>query len=226
MGFLKCTEDYRHEFYSIREPDRTFFSGQKSSLFDLLRESASNPRTSKTILYRKDRTALAVQISSSLLQLYATPWIAKEWSGKDIIFQRLNETPENETSVSVQRPYLRQRFPLSAVTANDTEAIMFRLGVLLLELCTGMPRENQSNPNNRLNETGQGGGIAEFATVYDWWKRDALREEGEGYAEAIRKCIVFDFPCETKTLLDEKFRKTVYNEVVQPLKDVLREFKV
>src|SRR5277367_178995 len=35
MGFLKCSKDYRHEFYSIREASSACFSGKSTSLFEL-----------------------------------------------------------------------------------------------------------------------------------------------------------------------------------------------
>jgi hypothetical protein len=111
------------------------------------------------------------------------------------------------------------------VTANDTETIIFRLGVLLLELCTGEAREDLSNGAESFNAGGQCGAIAEFRTVYQWWEREALKEEGAEYAEAIRKCICFDFSCEQRSLLDEEFRRTMYSEIVLPLADVARQFK-
>lgn len=146
------------------------------SLFDILCQSRNAARalhTGKGLkLSRKERTSLALHISTSLLQLYATPWIPKGWSTKDIIFQKVN----SPSQVNIYQPYLRSQFSAaretsydSADTANDTQAIMFRLGVLLLELCTGEALENiLSNSNDNTNSAGHATHISEFAAVHDW----------------------------------------------------------
>lgn len=104
---------------------------------------------------------------------------------------------------------------------------MFRLGVLLLELCTGEALETQlSYSNENVNSAGRRTHISEFAAVHDWWAKDARDEEGEDYAEAIRKCIQFDFPTESRSLRDDELISVVYNCVVQPIAEVASKFKM
>lgn len=111
--------------------------------------------------------------------------------------------------------------------ANDTQEIIFRLGVLLLELCTGKPLEDQfSYSIEDVDRDRHRTRISEFEAVHDWWTREASDEEGEEYAEAIRKCLQFDFPTECRSLRDEGLMKAVYDCVVQPIAEVASKFKM
>lgn len=234
LGFLACQNDFRHELYSAPHCSSPCFSGGNLSLYDILCQSCNTVRALHTgkgfKLSRKERMSLALHISTSLLQLYATPWISKDWSKKDIVFQKVN----SPSQVNIYQPYLRRQFSTKLATsldstdiANDTQAIMFRLGVLLLELCTGEALENQlSDSDENVNTASHRSHISEFAAVHDWWARDARDEEGEDYAEAIRKCIQFDFPTEFRSLRDEEFIIAVYNCVVQPIAGVASKFKI
>jgi hypothetical protein len=101
-------------------------------------------------------------------------------------------------------------------------AIVFQLGFLLLELCTAL--EDQPSADNEVTLT-TGTASAEFLASIQWWRRDAVKEEGEEYAETIRKCLCFDFSCESRSLHDEEFRNAVYNEVIPPLVEAASKFE-
>lgn len=216
LGFLGTHgQDYRHELYSAPECFDRYFTGKSWSLYDLLRHQATRCGN-EFKLSRKHRTSLAVQISSSLLQFYDTPWICKDWSKADIIFQNLQLST---APVNVCQPYFRRKCPSpDGDGASDTKEILFRLGVLLLELSTGTSYEERFG--KRV------GYIPEYAMVYEWWEQDVRDEEWEDYAEAIRKCINFDFPTESRTLRDEDLLKAVYNYVVQPLAEAAGKFRI
>lgn len=232
VGFVACQKGFRHELYSAPQYSDTFCLNGVSSLSDLLLQSSKSSRFREAgkrfKLSRKQRMILALQISTSLLQLYDTPWISTDWSEKHIIFQGADSL----SKLNLCQPYLRQEVPIGASNtfgntkdmANDTEAIIFRLGVLLLELCTGQPLENEllSNDYPSAGQTY----ISEFKRVYQWWARDARDEEGEVYAEAIRQCIQFDFPTESRSLRDKELVREVYNCVVQPIAEVVSKFKM
>jgi hypothetical protein len=150
-----------------------------------------------------------------LLQLYQTPWITGGWNGDEIVFKQLNEKAE---SSDLSQPYLRRRFPGSFATPKDTQAIVFRLGVLLLELCLG---EGMTNLR-----PGSEGADAEWKIAYECWEQNAKSEEGPEIAEAIRRCLVFDFSTEHRSLASKELRKAIYNEVIRPLKAALETFRV
>jgi hypothetical protein len=216
IGFLNST-DYRHEFYS--RPSSSHFSGRSSTLSKLL-SCRTHTNQCQTVhqrrkLSRKARKELSVHIATSLLQLYPTPWISEDWTRADIVLDNLDEMhPE-----SAVLPYLRRMFSTgteipSIATAKNTQAILFQLGVLLLELCVGEALEDRY--------TGSGGDQRElFEVVHGWWAKEAKNEEGEEVAEVIRKCLCFEFTTERKTLHNEEFQRVIFNEVVTPLREAL-----
>jgi hypothetical protein len=220
MGFMKCSKHYRHELYSVLSQRHSSQPGiQTVSLSELL---SRQYRTTENRLSRQERASLAVQVTTSLLRLYSTPWILPGWDKGDIIVQR-----QAAVSVSPPRVYLRRQFPkctslplASATAATDTQAIIFRLGVVLLELCIGEALEDQ----DLIYRNAQMNYVTEFDTAINWWQRKAKGEGGEQVAEAIRRCLCFDFSSESKTLRDDELQKAVYNEVVQPLTMVLCVF--
>lgn len=59
---------------------------------------------------RNERVSLAVTISSSMLQLLTTEWLAKPWP-KDQILIPVDRQPNGNTSYDVERPYLVHHFP-------------------------------------------------------------------------------------------------------------------
>ena len=93
----------------------------------------------------------------------------------------------------------------------------------MLELSTGTSYEERFG--QRMLEDYQSY-IPEYETVYEWWEQDVRDEEWEHYAEAIRKCINFDFPTESRSLRDEDLLKEVYNCVVQPLAEAAGKFRI
>ena len=218
LGFLNCSKGYRYEFYTS-VPDSTGSSERGLSLSKLLsRDSHTHdrqPRCKQRRISREDRKRLSLYISISLLQLYQTPWITGEWNGDEIIFK----SPDEKSQSSVlRRPYLRRRFPQSAATPKDTQAIVFRLGVLLLELCLGEGLTDHC--------PGPHGKEPEWKTAYDRWEQNAKTEEGPEIAEAIRRCLEFDFSTDSRTLESKELRNALYNEVVRPLKEALENFRV
>jgi hypothetical protein len=205
VRFLNCSHGYRHELYSV--PDSRTPS---LSVPELL--SRDNHKLNRQPLSRKDRKELSVHISNSLLQLYQTPWISDEWKGSEIMFNG--------------QTYLRRRFlcgtrtglTSTAVPTKDTRAIVFRLGVLLLELCVGDTLMYQDG-GRQSNEM-------ESEIAYRCWAQKAKAEEGDEVAEAIRKCLKFDFLTESRSLQNEDLRLALYNEVVRPLNEALDNFRV
>lgn len=219
VGFLNCSKGYRYELYTSVH-DSTSSSKRGLSLSELLSRDFSHtsdetPYRKESRISREDRKRLSLNICVSLLQFYQTPWITGEWSGDEIIFKSLDERTQ---SLSLRQPYLRRRFIPTAATPKDTQAIIFRLGVLLLELCLG----------ERLVDHYQGAQCKEpeWKMAYERWEQNAKAEEGPEVAEAIRKCLDFDFRTQSRTLGNEELRKALYNEVVRPLKAALENLRM
>jgi hypothetical protein len=88
------------------------------------------------------RSKLGLQLASTVLQLYQTPWLRDDWGKEDIFFvQEANET------LLIDKPFLRPRFSQLASStkcvAGEGETIftnvpcLFALGVVIIELHYG-----------------------------------------------------------------------------------------
>lgn len=224
IGFLKSSKQYRHELYGRPRP---CLSGDILSLAELLSSKNFNVRNARfprsLKLSRNDRTEISIQISSALLLLYTTPWISAEWNGRDVVFEHLQRT---HSSSSLLYPYFSRRFSTasgcllpSSTSTKSTREIVFRLGVLLLELCMGQTLEDHCEEIGRSRTT-----ESEFDIVSEWWEQEAETAEGPEVAEVIKKCLFFKFQTGCRSLFDEELRRAIYNEVVQPLREVPRNF--
>lgn len=218
LGFLSCSKGYRHEFYtSVR--DSTGGERETLSLTELLSNvrdnSGKEAHRNECRISREDRKRLSLQICSSVLQLYETSWITGEWNGDEIVFKCRDRIAH---SSSLRHPYLRGRFAPDAGIPKDTQAILFQLGMLLLELCLG-ERLTGPCPGSEATELN-------WENAYHRWVRNAKNEEGPEIAEAIRKCLEFDFATECRTLQSEELRKALFNEVIHPLMDALNSFRM
>jgi hypothetical protein len=233
IGYLKCRQDDRHELHTHASVDQ-MYAAESISLFELLSQERNpliDPATGKRFhLSRKDRLVLAVRISTTLLQLYSTPWIPKDWGKNDIVLLLFHDSLSDR--VLSNSPYLRHEFSTrnpstgDSTTESDTQAFIFRLGVLLLELCTGEPVEDRLPSFSKSTEIQHLDVeyFRNFTKIYEWWKQEAVNAEGDRVAEAIRRCLCFDFACDVKSLLYPEFRNLVYTTIVQPLDEVLSHF--
>ena len=198
-------------------------SGDIISLSCLLSSEFRRSKIYKSLkLSRKDRKEISIQVTTALLLLYSTPWITSDWNGAEIVFENL----DRNMSSSNLRPYISRRFsaaskcsPNAALSDKNTQETIFRLGVLLLELCIGESLDQHCLEigKARTRET-------EFDIVSEWWQQEAGTAEGPEVAEVIKKCLFFKFQTNSNNLLDEELRRAIYNEVVQPLREVPRNF--
>lgn len=225
LGALTSGKGYRHEFYS--NPRHT--SRRCLLLTDLLSDhyKIHHPTCQTKIkLSRRDRKTLSLQLAIALLQLYSTPWIPTQWNKNDIVFQFIDNAmscPE----ITKSQAFLRLQFPPLKRNPNpsenvheplDTRAILFNLGVMLLELCVGRTLEDYCCHSNcdRIEDVD--------LLVYRWWEQDAMEEDGLEVAEVIRKCICFDFQTCYISLHEDELRAAFFTEVVKPLEEAWRKF--
>lgn len=203
----------------------------------LAASSASTPNMLK--LSRKERMTLAVILSSSYLQLQATPWLKDTWSKEDIVFDGDMST-RTLRPFNVDQPYIAQEFhprasPLT-VTHNIPNNVnraslpgnpsLLALGILLLELYTGQTFE-QCCPKT---STGNGLCLDDYykqlhnLDAASKWLSAAQEDLSAGYTTAVLHCIrsFFDPIC---TSHDETvFRQSVYEQVILPLQEELQSF--
>lgn len=146
------------------------------SLADLLKKD------SPITLTRKQRYSIALTIASSHLQLHSTPWIASHWLKTDIFFHLSNDGP------ILDQPYVSQYFTSASTslpTPTSNTDPLSSLGILLLELCFGIPLEEHPT---RLKYPAQAKPFLDLAAAFEWSPR-ATAEAGAEFGDAIVWCM-------------------------------------
>ena len=225
LGYLEDEKKRRHAIYLLGLPIICSDQWTTFSLNDVL---CQNPRLG-TALTQNDKLRLAVDLASSALQLYKTPWLNEKWGKDDVFFiqrpwakslydypfvsQNFSpcHTAISSTSCSATKP------KPCRVIRNET---LFTLGVLLIELWYGKSIEELQIPADRDCEGTPG--VA-------WCAADRLVDEiefqaGKRYSEAVRRCVRCDFDRRDISLDSESFQQAVYNGVVALLERNLEQF--
>jgi hypothetical protein len=179
-------------------------------------------------LMGQDKFKVAVDLASSVLQLYKTPWLKDDWSNDDVYFVHRPGAP---ASTIYQHPFIYRKFsspvatqcstaqtPVRRVIRNQT---LFTLGVLLIELLYGMSMEELQIARD-LECQGTPGVV--WCTAERLIDEEIALEAGKLYCDAVRRCIRCDFNRQSSSLDDEDFQQAVYNDVVTPLEKTLQRF--
>jgi hypothetical protein len=179
-------------------------------------------------LMQRDTYKVAVDLASSVLQLYETPWLTNDWSDADVYFVHRPGAP---LATVYQHPFILRKFasstanqgfvdqpPIRRVIRNQT---LFTLGIVLIELLYGVSIEALQTSRD-LDCEGTPGVV--------WCTAERLIEEeiadhgGQLYADAVRRCIRCDFNHNNASLSEQAFQRAVYDGVVTPLERTLRHF--
>jgi len=182
---------------------------------------------------KRDRLILGVKLSSSVLQLYKTPWLRDIWSKSDIFFVKY-EGEDGRTLIS--KPFLSKAFesPICAIkprvltepyakpSPDVRNQTIFALGVILIELWFGKPLETLRLPTD-LGENKEANQITDFATARRL-SEEIYNEAGDWYGDAVRRCIYCEFDQRNTSLDAEALKEAVYRGVVSPLQKNLTSF--
>ncbi|MCJ1415193.1 hypothetical protein MMC32_001524 [Xylographa parallela] len=182
------------------------------------------PTTGNLSLCRGDRLNLALTIASSVLQLYKTPWLRDYWDKNDIIISGDHITNVREqVYVSVSFPAgtnegsrLMNKFPGRNVT-------LFALSIVLIEICLGQSLESLRSPEDPLDSEGRADGLTNWSTAKRM-ENAVYREAGSRYGDTVRRCLYCEFDRRDTNLENDTFRQAVYDGVVTPLEDDVKEF--
>lgn len=167
-----------------------------------------------TGLTREECLCLAVNLTSSVLQLHGTPWLPETWCNKCIYFAR---------PVDVEQPYVMISFGGSlSVHKNKTSfginSYLVGLGIILLELSENRSLHDwlKDRNDNTLPET-----ILDKFVLGRKWLADAVgrKKMSDQYASVVQLCLnsTFDPVPSSTELDDEGFRKAVYDQILLPL---------
>jgi len=250
IGYFTCGNE--PEALQLYSPHASEEQGPRqqptvSLLADSLSKSKNiciaNPSQGSLHLNRADRLELALTISSSILQLHHTPWLLSERLTKQDIQLHTHSLKSIHES-NPQRNHQRQHAFVSstfgsrsigATTARPSTALpfpsiprnptLFALSILLIELCLGHPFESLRNPTlDPLDANGKPNILTDISAA-DRLLEDVYREAGNRYGDAVRRCVHCDFNQRKTTLEDDEFKQAVYEGVLVPLREVVKDFE-
>jgi hypothetical protein len=152
IGLLTDNSKQRYGIYPL-EPPQTCDQQQWTSYS--LRQVLTKRANIGRALTQYDKLRVAVDLASSVLQLYKTPWLDEEWSDNDVysvhrpgvplstlyehpVVYRKISSPPSIQDTSAERTFGR-------VIRNQT---LFTLGILLIELLYGTSIEELQSPRD------------------------------------------------------------------------------
>jgi hypothetical protein len=175
-----------------------------------------------------DKFKVAVDLASSVLQLYKTPWLNDNWGDDDVYFVHRPGAP---LSSIYQHPFIYRKFPLPSASASPVNPpparsiirnqTLFTLGILLIELLYGTSIEELQTTKD-LDCQGTPGAV--WCTAERLVEEELALEAGQLYSDAVRRCIRCDFNLKTSSLDDQDFQQAVFDGVVAPLEKTLQRF--
>lgn len=223
LGYLIDSVQRRHGIFPITNNLR---QGTTYSLQDILTSQIANsPR-----LTQLAKLKIAVNLSSSVLQLYKTPWLSDNWGEQDVYFVDRNgaldpsiyEFPyvARDLSSAVATPASQTQQQKHRIIRNQT---LYTLGILLIELWYGQPIAKLQIAAD-LDSRGTPGPA--WCTAERIVETELEYEAGKRYADAVRRCIWCDFDRNMKdmSLGAESFQQAVFLGVLLPLERTLRDF--
>jgi hypothetical protein len=178
--------------------------------------NTSRNRYRPTGLTKEEHLCLAVNLTSSLLQLYGTPWLSEIWCNKSIYFSR---------PVNVEQPFVMIKFgnssPLDDVQGKfGPNPYLVALGIILLELAEKKCFLEWISHRNDINPPEK---VVDRAIIAREWLSEALatRTVSDDYAAVVQICLLSSFtPVQLRTTLtNESFREAVCHQILTPLEN-------
>jgi hypothetical protein len=194
------------------------------SLKDVLARNVNIKRR----LTQQDKLKVAVDLASSVLQLYKTPWMDERWGKEDVFF--IHRPGASPASI-YEHPFVCRKFTTTQPATTQTSTpgacrvirnqTLFTLGILLIELWYGKSIDELQIPRDR-DCVGTPG--VEWCTADRLIEEEIEFEAGKRYSDAVRRCIRCDFDRKDMSLDNESFQHAVYDGVVALLEKTLQHF--
>ncbi|RDW63285.1 hypothetical protein BP6252_10830 [Coleophoma cylindrospora] len=166
-----------------------------------------------------DRWLLALDLASTICQLYSTSWLDHEWSKRDIVFYR---NGPNSAPFTWKEPYLSLVLHQRAEETGSKKAegpaqsplrTEERLAIILLELCFNQALEESKSYKEMLKALGQGAMLDRFAA--HMWKFEVGKHTARAFADAIDWCL--QNKSKDTSMAKRKWIEAFYKNVVMPL---------
>ncbi|KAE8327762.1 hypothetical protein BDV39DRAFT_214932 [Aspergillus sergii] len=179
----------------------------KDALFSMQDSKSTTPKW--TI---NQQMALSFNITSSMMQLHSTPWLALPLTSSSVRF-----TPDSMKLKGTPQPFIVSAFPIpnQATTPYTTKASMLELGIMLLEIWH--LRSIDSYASERALEMNNSYGTRyEIARNWLSFSDDNMLPF---YLELVTRCIECTFATTSATpdWGDLTFRRSVCEHVLKPL---------
>lgn len=222
-GFILDPSSHKYRKYSVYPLGTCIGCDTWStiSLRDVLEEKASM----QPPLNYRDRLRLAVVISSSVLQLYKTPWLSDTLTDNDIIFIRRNNMPLYDHVFVAKSLPERGSSPPTAENARPIPIIrnptLLALGILLIELILAETFDILRSPEDALAPDGMANILTDYMTATRLVDR-VYQSAGANYGSAVRRCVHCEFNHQNPSLDDDGFRQDVYDGVIALLEEDLK----
>lgn len=222
LGYVACTcTHHRHEIYW---PDQRLLDESNTlSLADILQKSTkAGPRLRHAHAHR-----IAVSVASAVLRLHDTPWMPKPWNKGDILLM------SRDGKVLSDRPYISRSLQAASSTGSSSATqpgilarsvirnpTLFRLGILLIELCMGLPMHELHMPED-LDENGKVHELSDHHTASRLLDLEEIRDQfGKRWSEVVWHCIF----CPKPSLQNIDLRRDIYTNVILELQEASRQF--
>ena len=224
IGYLLDSLQRKHGIYPL-DPPLTVSTSQHWAAYSL-KDVLTKPTTINRRLTQHDKLRVAVDLASSVLQLYKTPWLSEQWGKEDVYFIRRPGAP---LAALYSHAFVCQKFsqpsPAPLITSAACRVIrnptLFTLGILLIELWYGRSIEQLQVPSD-LDCQGTPG--VEWCTAERLVENELEFEAGKRYSDAVRRCIRCDFDRKDTRLEDQGFQEAVWEGVVSALERTLKQF--
>ena len=175
-----------------------------------------------------ERLILALTLASNSLQLHGTRWL-DDLRDKSSIMLDLGCVDDRTGAPEV---YISKAFPDEDPKTQSQQSLMpfvilnpiiYNLGILLIEIYLGQTLESLRTEEDPLDHNGQANILTDLSTAMRLVD-NIYSLAGTGYGDAVRRCLRGDFDSRCTDLNDESFRQAVYEKVVEPLEEDVKNF--
>lgn len=185
LGYLEGDKELYCIYTTVQQQD--FNTENIVNLGDILR------RASGPIMSRADRYSIALMIASSLVEVQSTPWLDNTWDKDEVVFITHDE---DGNTVQMKEPYILRDVPHRPTPPIQPQECNFiSLGIILLELCFGIPIESQPgwSKHGLASMTKEDPERSFFLEVIARkWSQQVGEEAGPEYFEAVDWCLRFN----------------------------------
>ena len=214
LGILDRSETWEQRVYPT---SNGLISQKPTSLAYIISSFKSGP--SHVNFSKYQRLCVGRLLATAILQYYATPWLTETWHSEDILFFGLeklgtaSDTSPVQPCLNVQVKAANNRALQSSTNSHRLirNQLLFRLGVVLLELAYKAPLSTLQEPCDL--EVGTATQYSEFITAERLGKLVSTKM-GQPYGKIVRQCLHCDFGQGQDDLADVQLQGAVYNDIV------------